>query len=95
MTQLAVLGEFGNRIADVGQIRFVPMVGRHVSAGDLRAAFDQVPGDDAPASRCQSSHAQPNSCTAGPTVSEASATRPVMTIRAPPASASTIGAAPR
>ena len=47
------------------------------------------------ASRSQSSHAQPCSCTSGARNSDASATRPVITMSAPCASASTIGRAPR
>ena len=47
------------------------------------------------ASRSQSSHAQPCSYASGARNSDASATRPVMTMSAPCASASAIGRAPR
>jgi hypothetical protein len=53
------------------------------------------PATTAPAMGPRSSSAQPKACMAGPTMTEASVTRPVTTTCAPAASASAMGRAPR
>jgi hypothetical protein len=62
----AVRRRLDDRVADVGEVRDVAPVVEAVAARALRAALDDVPGDDPAASWSQSSAPQPNSCAAGP-----------------------------
>ena len=88
-----IVVDFGDWIADVCQIEILPMAIQ--SAGYLGAALDQMSGDATARQAIPIVPLPAEFVSGGPTVSDASATRPVMTIRAPLDSASAIGCAPR
>ena len=87
----AVGARLDDRIADVREVGNVPPVVEAVAARALRAALDDVAGDDSGGELVPVVAPQPNSWRSGAIVSAVSVERPVMTTFAPCASASTIG----